>query len=97
MSDTLPVGVNMLESEQAYFQSHCSELQAQFPGQFVVIKGEQVAGAFPSIQEALQAGSFLYGMESFLIRNVSEKPQRICIPAMTLGILRADPEPSTER
>jgi hypothetical protein len=81
----------MLETERDYFDKHRDDLLRQYPGKFVVIKEEQLLGSYDTIQDALAAGAREFGMVSFLVKRTDEAPQEVSIPALTLGILRADP------
>lgn len=81
----------MLETERQYFAQHHAELIAKHLGKFVVIKGEELIGVFNTIEEALSEGARQFRLESFLVREVTIKdPQDINIPALTLGLLRAN-------
>jgi hypothetical protein len=81
----------MLDPEREYFAAHQEELVKNHPGQFVLIKGDQLIGAFGTMEEALELGARKYGLEPFLVRNVNQMAdQEMNIPALTLGILRAD-------
>jgi hypothetical protein len=86
----------MLETERDYFDKHRDALLRQYPGKFVVIKEEQLLGSYDTIQEALGAGAREFGMVSFLVKRTDEVPQDVSIPALTLGILRADPSHPTD-
>jgi hypothetical protein len=86
----------MLETERDYFDKHRDDLLRQYPGKFVVIKEAQLLGAYDTIQDALGAGAREFGMVSFLVRRTDEVPQEVSIPALTLGILRADPPHTTD-
>jgi hypothetical protein len=81
----------MLDVERAYFERTRAELEAHFSGRFVVIKDEEVIGAFNTIQEALSEGTRRLGLNSFLVRQVGVPIKGVSIPALALGILRADP------
>jgi Family of unknown function (DUF5678) len=81
----------MLETERDYFDKHRDDLLRQYPGKFVVIKDQHLLGSYDTIEDALGAGAREYGMVSFLVRRTDEIPQDVSIPALTLGILRADP------
>jgi hypothetical protein len=85
----------MLETERDYFDKHRDDLLRQYPGKFVVIKEEQLLGAYDTIEDALGAGAREFGMVSFLVKRTDEVPQEVSIPALTLGILRADPPHTT--
>jgi hypothetical protein len=80
----------MLDTERQYFEQHREELLQQFPGKFLVIKDQQVRGAFDTIADALTLGSRDFGTSSFLVRRTDQQPETISIPALTLGILSAN-------
>ena len=81
----------MLDTERDYFDKHRDDLLRQYPGKFVVIKDQQLLGSYDTIQDALGAGAREFGMVSFLVRRTDQVAEEITIPALTLGILRADP------
>lgn len=80
----------MLEKERKFFADNRSELQTRYLDKIVVIKDEQVIGAFNTIEEALSEGARQFGLQPFLVRRVTDSEETINIPALTLGILRAD-------
>jgi hypothetical protein len=80
----------MLDKERKYFEKHRAEWLKQHPSKFVLVKDEELIGIFDTQQEALVEGARRFGSDSFLVRQVEESEQLIYIPALTLGILRAD-------
>ena len=80
----------MLEKERKFFESHRADWLSQNPGKFVLVKDDELIGIFSSQKEALIEGARRFGTESFLVRQVEETEQVVYIPALTLGILRAD-------
>ena len=81
----------MLEKERQYFSEHLAELTSRHLGQFVVIKDAELIGTFNTIEEALAEGARRFGLKPFLVRQVTVAEEKgINIPALTLGILRAD-------
>lgn len=82
----------LLERECAFYAAHEAEWATTHPGRFAVVKGERLLGAFDSMEEALAAGAAAFGPESFLVRKLGEKQAEINIPALTLGLLRANPQ-----
>ncbi|HTR46088.1 MAG TPA: hypothetical protein VMM16_01695 [Verrucomicrobiae bacterium] len=80
-----------LEVERKYLDSHKDELLKQYGGKILVIHGEQVTGAFDTMEEALQAAAAQHGLENVLIRRPSEAQISFTAPALTLGILSANP------
>jgi hypothetical protein len=80
----------MLDKERKYFETHLAEWLKQHPGKFVLVKGDELVGVFDTQREALIEGARRFGIDGFLVRQVDESEQVIYIPALTLGILRAD-------
>jgi hypothetical protein len=87
--------MSVLETERKYLDSHKDELLKQYGGKILVISGEQVTGAFDTIEEALQGAAEKHGLNNVLIRRPSEAQIEFCAPALTLGILNADPSQSS--
>ncbi len=79
-----------LETERKYLDSHKDELLKQYGGKILVICGEQVTGAFDTIEEALQGAVTQHGLNSVLVRRPSEAQIEFSAPALTLGILSAN-------
>lgn len=84
-----------LETERKYMDSHRDELLKQYGGKILVISGEQVTGAFDTIEEALQGAVEKHGLIDVLIRRPTETQIEFCAPALTLGILNANPSQSS--
>ena len=81
----------MLEKERQYFSEHHAELLSRHQGKVVLIKDDQLIGAFNTIEEALGEGARRFGLKPFLVREVTATEEKeINIPALTLGLLRAD-------
>ncbi len=81
----------MLDTERQYFAEHRAELVSRHMGQFVVIRDDELIGAFNTIEEALAEGARRFGLTPFLVRQVTvTEEEEVNIPALTLGILRAD-------
>ncbi len=80
----------MLDKERKYFEDHRQEWLVKFPGKFVLIKNEELIGVFDKLEDALSEGARRFGIESFLARRVEESEEIVYIPALTLGILRAN-------
>jgi hypothetical protein len=84
-----------LEKERKYLDSHKDALLKQYGGKILVISGEQVTGAFDTMEDALQGAVTQHGLNSVLIRRPSEAQIEFSAPALTLGILNADPTHTT--
>lgn len=80
----------VLEKERKYFETNRKQWVALHPGKFVLVKGEELIGVFDKPEDALAEGARRFGLDSFLVRQVKEAEELIYIPALTLGILRAD-------
>jgi hypothetical protein len=81
----------MLETERVYYAENVDEWKRRFPEKFVVVKDRELIGAFSSTEEALSAGAERFGLDSFLVRLVGESEKEVNIPALTLGLLSANP------
>ena len=79
----------MLEQELTFYEEHRHELLAVNPGQFALIKGVELIGAFSTLQEAYQHGIDRLGNIPMLIRQVLPSDPAHKIPAFTQGLLRA--------
>jgi hypothetical protein len=79
-----------LEKERKYMDSHKDELLKQYGGKILVISGEQVTGAFDTMEEALHGAVTQHGLNNVLIRRPSEAQIEFSAPALTLGILNAN-------
>lgn len=86
--------MSALEKERKYLDSHRDELLRQYGGKILVISGEQVTGAFDTIEEALQGAATQHGLNNVLIRRPSEAQIEFTAPALELGILSANPTQS---
>ncbi len=58
-----------LEQEFQYFLDHQDELVAKYRDKFVVIKGQDVVGAWGSEVEAITEASKLHELGSFLVQE----------------------------
>ncbi len=80
----------MLEKERQYFAAHEADWLKAHRGRFVVIKDDTLVGIYETLDEALAAGGHQFGLKPFLVRRLGEPTEEIRIPALTLGLLRAD-------
>jgi hypothetical protein len=86
-----------LETERKYLEAHRDELLKEYGGKILVISGEEVTGAFDTIEQALQAAVEKHGLKDVLIRRPSEAQIEFSAPALTLGILGANPAQPNDR
>ena len=79
----------MLDQELRAFATHKEQWRKDYPGKFIVVKGDALLGAFHTHDEALSEGMRKYGLQGFLVRNVEEDTKEVSVPAYTLGLLGA--------
>lgn len=84
----------MLENEIKCFQENLQNWLTCREGQFVLIKGDDI-DFFNTLDAALTEAARRYGLGSYLIRLVSPRQEEIVIPALSLGLLRANIPQST--
>jgi len=85
----------MLEKELAFYEKKLEEWLTLYPGKFVLVKGEELVGIYDTNEQALTAGASRFGLESYLIRCIVKNREDIKLPALTLGLLYANPTHST--
>ena len=82
----------MLDVEIDFFEKNRAQWLKQHPGNWVLVKGSDLLGVFPTQEEALSEGARLVGLQSFLVRPLVETEEDVYIPALALGLLRANTE-----
>ena len=80
----------MLEQERQFFDDNLKDWLERYPGKIVVIKGADLIGVFDTHDAALAEGARRFGLNAFLVRRVQPRQDEIKVPALTLGLLRAD-------
>lgn len=88
---TLDPSLRVLERELRTYEQRKAEWLASHSGQFVLLKGTEVAGWFDTELAAYTAGVRRFGTVAFLVRRVQETEPSVAAPAYTLGLLHADP------
>ncbi len=78
----------LLATEKEFLRVHQKELAEQHPGQFLLIKGEKVHGAFQTFEQGVSEATRLFGAGPCLVRSVEqpEDPPLLDVPALSLGI-----------
>ena len=61
---------NALATELATFKARLPELLVR-EGEFVLIKGQDLVGIYPTLREALEAGAEKFGEEPALIKKIA--------------------------
>ena len=79
----------MLDMERRFYDQHLSEYLKRYPGRYVVIKASELIGVFDLIEEALTEATRLFGLDSYLVRQVLPAQQEVSVPALSLGLLGA--------
>jgi hypothetical protein len=82
--------VSELKVEREFLDSHKDELLRTYGAKYLVISGQNITGAYDTMQQALEGAAIAHGMNSVLIRRPAEAKLEFSAPAFTLGILRAD-------
>ena len=59
-----------LHREVAVFAEHVNEWRTAHLGQVVLIKGDDVIGFYPSLEQAFREGTSRFGLEPFLVRQI---------------------------
>jgi len=86
----------MLEKELAFYEKNLPAWLREYPGKFVLVKGEELVGVYDTNEQALSAGASHFGLGAYLIRRIQKnKDDDIKLPALTLGLLYANPTHST--
>jgi hypothetical protein len=85
----------MLEKEIVFYEKNKDKWLSQYDGKFLLIKDEELAGVYDTNEQALAAAASLYGLTSYLVRRVTKSQEDIKLPALTLGLLYANPSHST--
>jgi len=85
----------MLEMEIAFYEKNLEKWLIMYPGKFILVKGEELVGVYDTNEQALATGASLFGLASYLIRRVEKNKEDIRLPALTLGLLYANPAHST--
>jgi hypothetical protein len=80
----------MLEEEREFYAENLAEWLKTYPGKFVVVKGRALIGVFDTIEEAITEAARRFALDSVLVRRVQDQQETVSVPALTLGILRAD-------
>ena len=79
----------MLEEERQYYNENREAWATRYPGQFVLVKGRKLIGAYDTMEAALAEGARLFGLNSFLIRRASEVEQENHVTRPTLFVQAA--------
>lgn len=79
---------DVLETEKSFLVSHQKELAEEHPGKFLLLKGNQVFGAFETYEQGVIEGTTKFGAGPFLVRsvNATSDADAPSIPALSVGM-----------
>lgn len=60
-----------LDKETNTYKAHIDEWRQSHPAEFVLIKGDDVIGFFPSLNEAFSLGTKRFGLDEFLVKQIT--------------------------
>lgn len=83
-------GDEILQVELAYFQKRREHLLAEHGGKYALIKGKTLVGTFDTHEAAYEHGVFRFGNVPFLIKEIREHDEVVRLPALSLGLIRAN-------
>lgn len=79
-----------LQKELDFFESKRKDWLATHPGQFAVVHGEVLLGFYPTFAVAYDAGVTEFGLDPFLVQQVTDADKMAQFPALAAGLIRAD-------
>ena len=79
-----------LREELAFFESQKEALLAAHEGKVALIKGCELTDVYATEGEAYAAGLKKFGNQPFLIRRIQRQNPAGQIPALHLGLIRAN-------
>lgn len=79
MNSTKENAADMFEREWQTYLARKSELLAH-EGQFVVIRGNEVLGLYPSLAEGFDAGIRVFGPEQFFLHRITREEPTLYNP-----------------
>lgn len=62
--------MDQTKQESEVFAANVNEWRNSHLGEFVLIKGDQVIGFFPSLDDAFRTGTEKFGLDPFTVRQV---------------------------
>ena len=74
-----------LEKEQAFYETHKSELRSKYVGKRVVISSNTILGVYDSDREAIRETTKTMPRGSFMVKYIPENPQKEVIRISPVG------------
>ena len=78
--DSVRVSITALAEEIATYRNRLPELLREHDGQFVLIKGTEIAGIFPDRSTALREGYRRFGIVPLLVRQITASDPAVYLP-----------------
>ena len=77
-----------LGTEKEYLKANRDQFMQEYPGKYLLIKDEEVFGAFETYEEGVKEGARRFGVGPFLVRSVlqPEDAEAPSIPALSIGV-----------
>ncbi len=73
-----------LDRELEVFEAQKPDLLKSYPGLFVLVKGYDLLGPYPSAEAAYEDGLQRFGLEPFLVKQVLEEEPVGYVPMFSL-------------
>ena len=81
----------VLEAELNYYEEQKQGLLLHHRGQIALIKNHELVGVFSNEEDAFTAGVARFGTGPFLVQVIQDDEEFIQLPALTVGLISADP------
>jgi len=74
---------SVFDKENETYEKHKAELLKIAPGAYVIIKGNLIAGIFPSNDAAMRFGYQRFGIDTlFMCKQIRDKDEVVLIPSV---------------
>ncbi len=74
----------VLKEERDYYDEHFGQLRSRYPDQHLVIRGQQVIGAYPSCDEAISA-VYAKGIKGGALVRSGTREDTLVAPVLVTG------------
>ena len=78
----------MFKEELDYFKTHQDDLVSKYRGKFLIIKGHDVAGVYPTALDAYIAIQERQGVGSFMIQPCEPGPDAYTVTIASANLVR---------
>ena len=81
----------MFEVEYAAFEQVCTRMVPEHEGNYVVIRGTDILGVYPTAVDAFEAGISKVGVDvPFLLERICRRHRTVQVPRYVNGFVDAD-------